>query len=449
MFESKRTLQSTLLLQKKKEMQQVQAQLEKKRIEFAKRMEECRGKQEELRAKQKQIRDRVIKFEKFLKENDAKRQRANLKAATERKLREQKEQELANLARQLQEEQLKTERIMRMIKKYQVYERYLQSVVDILPPDYLDVNEPHINDILMRHKTLEETNEDLIRSVQKSQDDIEKEQGVLAALIKAKNDTILVYNSTLGTQQKKLDKLKQQCAYLESKLEQRDRTGKERMRVLSEAKLAIDNLYDRVTNRGRTGHFAPNSLPLSLTNASQLTTTMIETNPSGVSGGGGGNPGTGAGGGGSGNAHVPLGLGLGASGAGSVEHSAKILTEKLHAIQERVLDLMQISAKAEQYIAQEHSEKSKLSERTTTKEASFPYSREAKEGTGTGNAAGGGGAGTASASGATGGTTAVYVGVSAPPTAPSAGMRKSGSVDPEASGFGGGAGRMSGVFRGE
>jgi predicted ribosome quality control (RQC) complex YloA/Tae2 family protein len=51
MFEAKRNLQSTLLLQKKKEMHQVQLQLEKKRLEFAKRMEECREKQEELRAK--------------------------------------------------------------------------------------------------------------------------------------------------------------------------------------------------------------------------------------------------------------------------------------------------------------------------------------------------------------------------------------------------------------
>jgi SOS response regulatory protein OraA/RecX len=40
--------------------------------------------------KQKQIRERIIKFEKFLKENDAKRQRANAKAIAEKKLREQK-----------------------------------------------------------------------------------------------------------------------------------------------------------------------------------------------------------------------------------------------------------------------------------------------------------------------------------------------------------------------
>ncbi|ORY46546.1 hypothetical protein BCR33DRAFT_810483 [Rhizoclosmatium globosum] len=100
-FDNRHTLQSTLSSRRRK-MNLVQANLEKKRAEFSKRMEECREKQEELRVKQKQIRDRVTKFEKFLKENDAKRQRANVKAMTEKKM-----------------------------QKYQIYERYLQSVVDV------------------------------------------------------------------------------------------------------------------------------------------------------------------------------------------------------------------------------------------------------------------------------------------------------------------------------
>lgn len=192
MFENHRTLQSTLLLQKKKEMAHVQDQLEKKRAEFSSRMEECKYKQEELRTKQKQIRDRVLKFEKFLKENDAKRQRANVKAQTERKARELKEVELVNLHKQLHEIKFKAERIGTIIsmfrelilEKHQIYEDYLQSVVDSIPPDYLDINEPHINDILMRHKTLLETNEDLIKTVQNFQDSIENEQNQLANIVK-------------------------------------------------------------------------------------------------------------------------------------------------------------------------------------------------------------------------------------------------------------------------
>ncbi|KAJ1553314.1 hypothetical protein HK096_008338 [Nowakowskiella sp. JEL0078] len=208
MFESRKTLQSTLLLQKKKEMQQVQSLLENKRSEFAKRMDECKEKQEELRTKV--------------------------------------EQELSLLHEQLTKEQLKAENILRMIVKYKVYERYLQSVVDVLPADYLDVNEPHINDVIMRHKTLVETNDDLINILQQYQDDTEKEAGRLTELVKEKNDLILVYNSTLGTQKKKYDKLKQECAYLEQKIEERDNTGKERMRILGETKMAINNLHDRL-----------------------------------------------------------------------------------------------------------------------------------------------------------------------------------------------------------
>jgi K+/H+ antiporter YhaU regulatory subunit KhtT len=83
-------LQSTLLIRRKKELKGVQTLLEKKRAEFSKRMEECKEKQEELKTKQRQLRERVQKFEKFLRENDAKRQRALAKALSERKLREQK-----------------------------------------------------------------------------------------------------------------------------------------------------------------------------------------------------------------------------------------------------------------------------------------------------------------------------------------------------------------------
>ncbi|TPX38275.1 hypothetical protein SmJEL517_g00286 [Synchytrium microbalum] len=250
-LESRNTLQATLLLQKKREMMDVQSQLDRKRQEFAKRMEECREKQEELRTKQKQIRDRVAKFEKFLKDNDAKRVRANSKALTERKIREQKEKEIIQLHKLLQAEQFKNSATMKLTNSYQTYEAYLQRVVDCLPPDYLEINEPHITDILARHGTLVDTAADLAKILINRNEEIEAGQIRLAALMKEGSDQVLLCNSMLGTKQKKLDSVRQQCAILEQRLEERDRTGKERMRTLGEAKLAINNLYDRVTMRSR------------------------------------------------------------------------------------------------------------------------------------------------------------------------------------------------------
>nr|KAJ3423112.1 hypothetical protein HK105_003137 [Polyrhizophydium stewartii] len=332
MLENRRTLQSTLLLQKKREMQAVQAMLEKKRVEFAKRMEECREKQEE-----------VAKFEKFLKENDAKRQRANAKAATEKKLRELKEVELGGLQKQLQEEQAKSASILKLINKNKMFERYLQSIVDILPPDYLDVNEPHINDIIMRHGTLVETNEDLKSVVQKNQDDIEKLQSVLAGLIKEKNDLILVFNSKLGTQQKHLDKLKLDCAYLEQRLEERDNTSKERMRILSETKLAIDDLFDRISVRTRSTKM-PGTDPAGGTGIPGAAGAALGGPSAGDAAGVMGGPTSILGGAAAGIVSGGLVVSSGVT-QGSPSRDGKTLAEKLHAIQYRVLDLQDIAGK--------------------------------------------------------------------------------------------------------
>ena len=82
----------------------------------------------------------------------------------------------------------------------------------------------------MRFKTLEETSQDLLTKNQSNQNGIEEYQSVLSDLVKKKNDLILVSNSTLGSQQKKLDKLKSETAYLEQRLEEHDNIGK--MRVI-------------------------------------------------------------------------------------------------------------------------------------------------------------------------------------------------------------------------
>ncbi|KAJ3370218.1 hypothetical protein GGF31_004276 [Allomyces arbusculus] len=283
-------LQSTLLIRRRKELKHVQSLLEKKRAEFSKRMDECREKHEELKAKQKQLRDRVQKFEKFLRENDAKRQRALAKALSERKSREQKEQELFSLQDQLRQEQAKSERVKHMISMHRPHEQYLQWVISSLPSDYLDVQEPHINDVLTRYHTLSETNHDLQETLQQRLDEIEAETNRLNDLIKQKNDRILVYNSQLGALQKRLDKAKAESARVENMVAESVLSGKARMRNLSETKLAINNIYSRLgTRQGQT----------------------------------------------------------------VLSDASSQFAEKLAAIQDRVLDLAQIAAKAEQFMRED------------------------------------------------------------------------------------------------
>jgi chromosome segregation ATPase len=99
--------QSTLLLQKLKEMAEVQQQLDRKKEEFRSRMQRCQEKEVALASRQEDIKEQVQKFDKFLKDNDAKRVRADRKVQEERKAAEQKEREKQELIQFLQREDQK------------------------------------------------------------------------------------------------------------------------------------------------------------------------------------------------------------------------------------------------------------------------------------------------------------------------------------------------------
>ena len=77
---------------------QVDEALELMKKEYKSRMDACEEKRQRFEHKQLKMREQVAKFEKFIQENDLKRNRAELKAKQERKQFEQKCAELNSLA---------------------------------------------------------------------------------------------------------------------------------------------------------------------------------------------------------------------------------------------------------------------------------------------------------------------------------------------------------------
>lgn len=78
-------------------------------------MESLAQRREELARKESQLRDSLNKFDKFLKENDAKRTRALKKTLEERKLREGKEVEAVVLRDNLGSLSEKKDRQMKLV----------------------------------------------------------------------------------------------------------------------------------------------------------------------------------------------------------------------------------------------------------------------------------------------------------------------------------------------
>eukprot|EP00741_Cyanophora_paradoxa_P008900 tig00001408_g8616.t1 len=234
------TSQSTLLLQKKKEMAEVQEELDRKKEEFKERMRRCQAKEEELAKKQQQIREQVIKFEKFLKENDAKRMRAHRKAAEEIKLREAKELEIIELEESLRELIHNKEQMARMLEKMMKYQRYLESVVQHAADEF-----PEVQDVLARYATLSGANTDLTAGVQRDMDTMEQQRAKLANFIKEKQNTLLVSNSEIAELQMKLEARKAEVARFDQQALLKESDANNRNRLLGEIKMSIMNVYGR------------------------------------------------------------------------------------------------------------------------------------------------------------------------------------------------------------
>lgn len=105
--------QSTLLLKKRKEMREIDDALDFMKEEYMQRMEACDTRQRELNRKQSEMKEQVTRFEKFIKENDTKRTRAEIKTKTEHRLAEANEQRKRQLMQQLEKDMKEREALER------------------------------------------------------------------------------------------------------------------------------------------------------------------------------------------------------------------------------------------------------------------------------------------------------------------------------------------------
>ncbi|KAF6257143.1 flagellar associated protein [Scenedesmus sp. NREL 46B-D3] len=202
---------STRLLEKRRQMFEVQEALELQKQEFARKEEILRKREEALKKKDLELQESLIRFSKFLQENDSKRARADKKAADEVKSRQQKEKEIEQLTEVLEQLREEKEHVHDVLEKYMQYQRYLESVLESAD-EYQE-----IQDLLLRHATLQATNDDLRAHQLHSAAEAEEIRVALQAFTKQKMDEILNLNNKLSQLKKQLESYEQQAAQQELK----------------------------------------------------------------------------------------------------------------------------------------------------------------------------------------------------------------------------------------
>lgn len=93
------------------------------------KMESLAQRRIELEKKEMQLKESVIKFDKFLKENDAKLSRAVKKAEDERELQKSKQKEIERLRSEIETLSVLRDKLQRKVQKHSKFNKYLEQVV--------------------------------------------------------------------------------------------------------------------------------------------------------------------------------------------------------------------------------------------------------------------------------------------------------------------------------
>ena len=233
--------QATKLLKKERESYKVNTELVAKRKDVQLRLEACRRATKEYEQRQEQLRRIVTENEQFIRDTDLKIDKADRKIREELDQIQKKEQEYAQLKRQLVDLQNGIVEAEKKIKQNAHVKHFLDSTVQAFEEEF----DGDVENLMNRYLTLESGNKELSTAnneltavLDQQREKWQKEQ------LKLQNE-MLVNNSSLHEFQVMLDKYRAEVADLENqvntKVEQRQ-TKKSNIGIVH---MALEQLFER------------------------------------------------------------------------------------------------------------------------------------------------------------------------------------------------------------
>ncbi|KXS11341.1 hypothetical protein M427DRAFT_115025 [Gonapodya prolifera JEL478] len=221
-------------------MLEVESGLVSQKEEFASKMETLAQRRVDLQRKEGSLKESLTKFDKFLKENDAKRARAIKKAFDEKKLRELKDHEIERLKEAVERLGRQRERQVRAVENNLIFQHYLESILETTD----EFGE--IKDVIARFDTLAATNAELVERARVAQEKNEAVRGEFARAAETKNTVILNHNNHLASLQRRLEDAQARSSMLQAALDEQARAAKGKSLLVGQIKMATTNLFSLV-----------------------------------------------------------------------------------------------------------------------------------------------------------------------------------------------------------
>ncbi|XP_073683429.1 uncharacterized protein CCDC197 [Garra rufa] len=239
------TLQTTLVLKKRGEVEELNAQMMDKRQEVQGHMKILQQRRTQLQQRQTETKHRAARFEKFVEENEVKRRRALKKFQMERQQNEVKEKEKAELSTQLQDLEARRLYLQERVNKYKIFEEFLLKTLDLLPDKYVGYGTDPVTPIIRRYETLSVSRQDLLQRLSSLTEEMKSSQNHLESLRQEHNTFKLMTNQELSERQTQLDQLKEKNKQLEMTLHTHLGHSRDQVEEMGTISIAVKNLAEQ------------------------------------------------------------------------------------------------------------------------------------------------------------------------------------------------------------
>lgn len=234
--------QRTLLLRRKREVREVDDALALLKEEQRRCTRACAERRDGIVHKEDELRERVIHFEKFIRENDAKVRRAGAKGTAARRLLKGKRAERRRLEAHLNKLEGELATSSAMLSRSSRSKEYLERIVESSDQEYLGVA-----DVLARLEALRDANRYLVGRVARGDAEMGALRSRLQLLRAEAQERMVEMRSEIGALRRMLDARRGDNAAARKVRERQKESADDVDREVWQVVVGIQNLYERAS----------------------------------------------------------------------------------------------------------------------------------------------------------------------------------------------------------
>ncbi|XP_067264325.1 coiled-coil domain-containing protein 42 homolog [Chanodichthys erythropterus] len=233
------------LLEVREECASVTRALEVQKEEMQMKRQSFRERDENIKKEEEKLKKSILKYNKFLQENDARRLRAVKKAESERAQIRLKELEIQKLKTENDALLTRKELLEERVGKAVCYQEFLEKAAK------MSGKFKNIGQVIDRLQALRSIHKELLENQTALEKERERTKRELMQYINKQRTVLLHYNNQLHQQQTQLDSIRLEAYKWELKLKHFRSTAAKEMLHFVQLKTTIHNIYQMITRNTR------------------------------------------------------------------------------------------------------------------------------------------------------------------------------------------------------